>query len=408
MTLYRARFLVSMDGPPIEDGGLLVEGDKILGVGKFAKLASEFPSKTVDLGEVILMPGLINAHCHLALSSLRHSILTQTTFAKWIQRINAAKRNLSDDDYLAATIAGAAELLRHGTTTVVNIESFPELMERRPDLPLRTWWCYEMLDIRLRHHSAESMHGALRFFAPPESDLTRFALSPHAPYTASAELYRLAQDAANVSGLLVTTHVAESIEEMQMLRDASGSLYDFLQSLGRDMGDCGHHTPLRHLIEYGNLQPENLLVHLNELTSDDYDLLARWSQGARIQVAHCPKSHHFFQHSEFPYEKLRAANANISIGSDSLASNDKLDLFAEMRCFAEKFSEVSPIEIIEMVTRNPAESLQESERLGVLRAGAFADAIAVPADDIRATEIYETILQNKRPIPWKMIGGKPL
>ncbi len=395
-----------MDAPPLEDGGLLVEGNQIAAVGRFTDLWAAHSARLIDLGEVILMPGLINAHCHLEYSSLRHLILTQTTFAKWIQRINASKRNLTDDDYLDATKAGAAELLRHGTTSVVNIEAFPELMVRRPELPLRTWWCYEMLDVRLRHHTEESMHGAMLFFDPSDSELTQFALSPHSPYTASAELYRLCAEAGEALGMLVTTHVAESAEEMQMLRDGSGPLHEFLAGLGRDMSDCGQATPLQHLIEHGGLRPEHLLVHLNELSGDDEALIARWARGKEIHVAHCAKSHQFFQHGPFPYEKLLAANANISLGTDSLASNDKLDLFAEMRCFSEAFPNVSPVEIVEMVTRNPARSLGQEGRLGVFRAGACADAIAISAGDIGLGDVYETILQNKRPIPWMMIAGK--
>ncbi|HEX8371629.1 MAG TPA: amidohydrolase family protein [Chthoniobacterales bacterium] len=406
MTLYRARYLVSMDAPPVEDGGLLVEGDEIVAVGKFRDLAAHQSATAVDLGEVILMPGLINAHCHLEYSSLRHLIFSQSSFTKWIQRINAAKRNLTDDDYLAATVSGAAELLRHGTTTVVNIESFPELLDRMPALPLRTWWCYELMDIRLRNHSEESMRGAMRFFEPAESELTNFALSPHAPYTASADLYRRSIAAAKAADLLVTTHVAESNEEMQMLQEASGPLYDFLQSIGRDMGDCGQTTPLRHLVEYAQLTPDTLLVHLNELKSEDYPLLAQWAQGEMIHVTHCPKSHRFFQRGKFPYEELLTANANISLGTDSLASNDKLDLFAEMRCFSEAFPQVAPVEIIEMVTCNPARSLKQSGKLGVLRPGAFADAITISAADVSPSEVYEAILQNKRAIPWTMIAGK--
>lgn len=406
MTLYRARYLVSMDAPFVKDGGLLIKGDKIIAAGRFNDIAPLSPHPAVDLGDVILMPGLINSHCHLEYSSLRNFILTQTSFAKWIQRINASKRNLTDDDYLAATYAGAAELVRHGTTTVVNIESLPELLERNPSLPLRTWWCYEMLDIRHRNHSEESMHGAMRFFEPSDSALTNYAVSPHAPYTASPELYRLAVAAAETSGLLLTTHVSESAEEMQMMRDASGPLYDFLLSLGRNMSDCGATTPLQHLIEKGHLKTNHLLIHLNELSNDDFDLLARWAHGDVIHVAHCPKSHQFFKHSPFPYEKLLAANANISLGTDSLASNDKLDLFAEMRCFAKQFPMVAPVEILEMVTRNPALSLQQEGKIGLLREGAWADAIAISACDVNGSDVYETILLNEGSIPWMMIAGK--
>ena len=406
MILYRARFLVTMDGPPIEDGGMLVCDDEIMAVGKYADLQGLTGGENVDLGEVILMPGLINAHCHLAFSSMRHLIVCQSSFAKWIQRINSAKRNLTDEDYLDATYAGATELLRHGTTTVVNIESFPELLDREPKLPLRTWWCYEMLDIRMRNHSDESMHGALKFFESSKSEMTRYSLSPHAPYTASARLYQLAQQAAQLNDLLLTTHVGESAEEMQMMRDASGPLYEFLKSIGRDMSDCGGTTPLRHLIEHGNLRPENLLVHLNELEDDDYDLMTKWANGDRIHVAHCPKSHQFFRHTPFPYERLSGVHANISLGSDSLASNDKLNLFSEMQNFSVTHPDVSPVEILEMVTRNPALTLRKAAKLGVLRAGAKADAIALNISDVSRNLIYETILHYQEAISWMLVGGK--
>ncbi|HEY5754133.1 MAG TPA: amidohydrolase family protein [Chthoniobacterales bacterium] len=412
MILYRARHLVSMDGPPVENGGILVSLGKIAAVGRFddiRALVTQRESQIVDLGERILLPGLINAHCHLELTPMLYTVLTETSFAKWIQRINAAKRHFSDDDYLAGIEKGATQLAQSGTTTVLNIESYPELLNRLPVLPTRVWWFYEMLDVRLRIHDDSSMRGAMSIFHSPEnSGMRHFGLSPHAPYTASPALFRLALEAARSDGLPFTTHVAESQEEMQMFRDASGPLFDFLASLGRPMEDCGGTTPFRTLVEKGMIDPFSILVHLNELDASDFSLIPRFTAGHALQVVHCPKSHAFFHHSPFPFERLRDLGARISLGTDSLASNSTLDMFSEMRTFAKIYPTVSPVEILRMVTLNPARSINLEKTLGSLRIGAWADAIAIPAPK-NGRDIFASILhhgENSHPaVDWMLVNG---
>ena len=201
--LYRARHLVTMDGPPVEDGAVVVRGGFVAAAGRWADARREFAGEPVtDLGGVTLLPGFINAHCHLDYSTLRHAILPPRNFSEWVGRINALKRTLDEEDYLAAIARGFAESARWGTTTILNIESFPELMWKMPPPPLRTWWFYEMIDVRRVIATEELVTGALFFFEKvaqghcPQEWLGGSGLSPHAPYTASAELYRLARDAA--------------------------------------------------------------------------------------------------------------------------------------------------------------------------------------------------------------------
>ena len=142
------------------------------------------------------MPGLINAHCHLDYSMLRRAIQPPRGFTAWVQRLNAIKRSLRDEDYLEAIALGFAELRKWGTTTVLNIESFPELMGRIPPPPIRTWWFYEMIDVRQRITTEDLLEGAGIFFRKHADWLGGFGLSPHAPYTASAALYQLASACA--------------------------------------------------------------------------------------------------------------------------------------------------------------------------------------------------------------------
>ncbi|HWB59952.1 MAG TPA: amidohydrolase family protein, partial [Chthoniobacteraceae bacterium] len=271
--IYRARAIVTMDGPPIENGAVVVQDGMIRAVGRHDEVARIFRDSTTDLGEQVILPGLINAHCHLDYTMLWHAINPQKSFAEWIKNINALKRSLDDNDYLGAIARGFAELKKWGTTTVLNIETLPELLIKMPPPPIRTWWFYEMIDIRHRITTDELFAGAFAFFHQRPDWPGGFGLSPHAPYTASADLYHLAAECSRLTGMPLTTHVAESAEEDEMFRHARGPLYEFLASLGRDMGDCGKSSSFVHLAAGDFTGSDWLLVHLNELDDDDFTLI---------------------------------------------------------------------------------------------------------------------------------------
>ena len=160
---------------------------RIVAVGRARELAG---GEVEDLGDSILMPGLINAHCHLDFTVMRGAILQQENFPNWVRRINDLKRTLSDDDYLQSISDGFAELRHWGTTSVFNIESFPELMVRMPPPPIRAWWFYELIDVRNRIHTEDVVAGALTFFDKHPNWMGGFGLSPHAPYTTLGEALR--------------------------------------------------------------------------------------------------------------------------------------------------------------------------------------------------------------------------
>ncbi len=327
--IYRAKTVVTMDGPPVDDGAVAVEGDRVVDVGRYDELWTRQSGPTTDLGEVVLLPGLINAHCHLDFTALRGAIAPQRSFADWILQINALRHELSGDDFLASIARGFAEARRWGTTTVANIESMPALLNRLPPPPLRTWWLAELIDVRPRLSPPQMIEDALSYFQGKENWLGGFGLSPHAPYTVSPELSQIAREAAARHDLLLTMHLAESAEEMQMFRDGDGRLFDLLRSLGRPMADCGDgKTPLAYMLERQVIDENWILVHLNELAEGDFALLER---APRFHIAHCPRSSRYFQHSPFAMRRLIDLGFNVCLGTDSLASNDSLDLFAEMQ-----------------------------------------------------------------------------
>jgi cytosine/adenosine deaminase-related metal-dependent hydrolase len=400
--IIRARVVVTMDGPPIDNGALAISGDQIVDVGKFSEVSKrQSNQEIVDLGEQVLLPGLINAHCHLDYTCLRGKILSQESFADWIRAINAEKAKLSPEDYVRSINQGFAESKRFGTTTIANLTAFPELIGQINE-PMRTWWLAELIDVRDSSRAKEIVDLAVEHLKSKK----HWGLAPHAPFTASADLYRRCAEIAQREEILLTTHLAESREEMSMFRDGKGPLYVFLKGIGRDMSDCGKGNPVEWLLQRaspsrtGTGNRPYLLVHLNELGKNDFDLLA----DIQHSIVHCSRSHDYFGHSPFQFEKLHERDFNVCLGTDSLASNEDLSLFAEMRAFQKEFPNVSSEEILEMVTINAARALRQENLLGKIRSSFAADLIALPCE--RSASAFDAIIAHNHSVSWSMIAGR--
>ena len=406
--ILRARVVVTMDGPPIENGAVVISGDRVLDVGKFPEVSGRHAGEEiVDLGEQALLPGLINAHCHLDYTCLRGKIPPQKSFANWIRAINAEKAKLSEQDYLASIADGFAEAKRFGTTTIANLTAFPELIPQ-VNPPIRTWWFAELIDVRNPNRTSDLVELAIDAMKRARDSGGGIGLAPHALFTASANLYRRCEEIAQCENILLTTHLAEAREEMSMFHDASGPLYEFLKSIGRDMSDCGHETPFAWFAKIAGapagrtLITEWIVAHLNELAESDFELLEEST--SKLHVVHSPRSHAYFGHSRFPFERLRSLGFNICLGTDSLASNEDLSLFAEMRAFQRSEPAFSPKEVLEMVTGNAALALGKPQALGRIHANRFADLIAIPCSE--TADVFEEILEFDRPVDWMMVAGK--
>ncbi len=410
--ILRARIVITMDGPPIDNGAVALSGNKVVDVGKFDEIKMRNGGEIVDVGERALLPGLINAHCHLDYTCLRGEIPAQKSFTDWIRAINAKKAKLSSKDYLTSIDEGFAEAKRFGTTTIANLTAFPDLIPQI-EAPIRTWWFAELIDVRAPEHENEIVDRALESLRPAHNS----GLAPHALFTASTDLYRRCQEIAPQRNILLTTHLAESHEEMEMFHDASGPLYEFMKNIGRPMEDCGNETPLERfldLIGSGRLpnRPRAIEVnrpylpwivaHLNELAESDFELLERSKR--QFHIVNCPRSHDYFKHSHFPFERLRSLGFNICLGTDSLASNEDLSLFAEMRAFQRREPAISPEEIVKMVTLNPAMALHQEKMIGRIRPGFCADLVAVQCSE--HDKPFEQIVGFDGSIDWIMVNGK--
>lgn len=403
--LLRARVVLPISAPPLREGAVRVEANRVTDVGRASELPPGPGEEVVDLGDVALLPGLINAHCHLDYSTLRNAIKPPSGFTEWVQRLNSIKRQLSNEDILEAIRRGYAEAQRFGTTTICSMAAFPDLVPQLPPAQLRTWWFYEMIDIRHRITSDEVVSGALSFFENRQDSLTQFGLNPHAPYTASLLLYRLARACAQQNGMPLTTHVSESLEESEMFEKGSGALYQFLEGLQRPMHDCGHDTPFGWLWRNGAIGKGWLLAHLNDLKASDFSLLETLSPEHFPHVVHCPGSHAYFNHPPFPFTKLAGLGLNICIGTDSLASTDSLSLLGELRKLAAREPSLSAEDLLHTITLAPALALGKTGELGCIAPGALADLIAIPCAG-PAEEAAAECVAHTGFISWMMVDGQ--
>lgn len=406
--LLRARVVLPIRRPPIADGVVVVSGQRIAAVGSWRLLRSRFVGEVHDLGDVVLLPGLVNAHCHLDYTHMAGLFPPQKSFCDWIKLITTEKAHWTFSDYAAAWIDGAKMLLRSGTTTVADIEAVPELL---PDVwtatPLRVISFLEMTGVRSRRQPELILGEALEKIAALPPHRCAAALSPHAPYSTTPRLLQRTAALARKRQLRVTTHLAESATEFEMIRHARGELFDWLQRNERDMADCGQRSPVAHVAQAGLLGRNFFAAHVNCLAQGDAALLAR----KRASVVHCPRSHDYFQHPEFPYRALAQAGVNVCLGTDSLATvrkkprqNVELNLFTEMRAFAKAHPKVSPEQIVQMATINGAHALGLRGQVGELRPNACADLIALPFTG-QPGDSYAAVLAHAGPITAGMIDG---
>lgn len=395
-----------MNRPPVDNGAVWVEGETIRAVAHAAEISAPAGARRVDLGEVVLLPGLINAHCHLDYTGMAGQVAPASSFTDWIKAITTLKGTWTLADFRNSWQSGATMLVRRGVTTVADVEAAPELLpEVWAGTPLRVISLLEMTGVKSRRDPAQILAETVARAERLPTSRCRVGLSPHAPYSTVPELLRLSAAAARSRGWLLSTHVAESAEEFEMFQHRRGAMFEWLARNGRDPGDCGGVSPVQHLARYGLLGPDLLAVHANYLAAGDAELLARHG----VTVVHCPRSHAYFGHRPFPWSGLARAGVNVCLGTDSLATvlrrqEPVLDLFAEMREFLARHPGAAPAEAIQMVTGRAARALALSGRAGVLTPGAWADLIAVPFTG-RAEAVAEAVVQHRGDVLAGLIGG---
>ena len=409
--ILRARIVLPVTAPPIEDGAVFIVGDRIRSVAPFHDLRPHVRKQAVDLGDVIVLPGLVNAHCHLDYTDMAR----QARSHQGLHRLDRRHPRLQVRLELfrlcpSSWLRGANKQLLHSgdTTTVADIEAMPDLLpEVWEETPLRVISFLEMTGIKSGRLPREILREAVTKIESLKHPRHR-ALSPHAPYSTRGELLGLTAGIARRRKIPVSIHVAESIQEFEMFLEAKGKMYQWLTRNGRDNSDCGLGSPVAHLARNQLLGENVIAVHVNYLARGDATLLAK----NRTHVVHCPRSHEYFRHRPFERERLAKAGVNLCLGTDSLATTRKLgkpkpelDMFAEMRTLADEDKSVSPEEILAMATVNGARALGLKGKIGELVPDSLADLIAIPFSG-KPAHALEGVLKHSGDVAASMIQGE--
>jgi 5-methylthioadenosine/S-adenosylhomocysteine deaminase len=387
MIRYHARWVVPIASPPIGNGVVCVDGDRIAYVGpeRDAPAGADH-----DLGEALLMPGLVNAHCHLELTAMR-GFLEDIDFRRWILRLTNARRSVLDREALLDSARyGIEEGLLAGITCYADTGDSGVAMQALRESGARGINYQEVFGPDPAQ-CAESMAGLeqkLAGLAYLETPLVRVGVSPHAPYTVSDDLFRAVTELARERNLPMAIHIAESELEQQLVVDASGAFADGLRKRGIPVERRGD-TPIELLARLGVLEARPLLIHCVRATEGDVARIA----AARSSVAHCPASNAKLGHGIAPLDELLAAGVAVGLGSDSMASNNRMDILEEGRLAllaqrARMGAHATPTaaEILEMATIGGAAAIGLADRIGTLEPGKQADLAAFALDPVGPTQ----------------------
>ncbi len=400
--IYRARYVVTMDGPPIAGGCLRVENGRIAKVGTLEEI--DWRGEPIkDIPDAVIMPGLINSHCHLELGMARSQLPRGEGFPMWVSRLRKSLEGARPEQYREAARLGALECLKNGTTTVVDVGNTGEALAELADMPIRSFPHLELIGLdpgvaEARVSAARERLAAL----PAANDRYHPGITCHAPYSCSPDLMRrVSGDEALLAGPY-TLHVAESAEETAMFRDGKGALFEFCKRIFPGLRMEKAESPVAFLARHGLIPKGSLFAHCNHADSEDVRILA----ATETSVVHCPRSRSFFNHLGFPLDLFLKAGVNLCLGTDSLASNEGLSLFDEMAEFHRAYPDLPCRDILAMATLNGAKALGLDGELGCLRPGARADFIALHMRHHPEYDLYEEIVSEVHEVLLVAVGGE--
>jgi cytosine/adenosine deaminase-related metal-dependent hydrolase len=374
---YHAEWVLPVSAAPIRHATVCVEAGRIAWVGP---RASAPPGADEDLGEVILMPGLVNAHCHLELTGMR-GFLEDLDFGRWITRLTAAKRAVyTPESLLDAARFGVEEGIRAGITTYADTcDSGVALLAMR-DAGVRGIMYQEVFgpDPAQCDESLSGLRAKMARHSEIETELVRAGISPHAPYTVSDELFRAATDYALAEQLPMAIHIAEGELEQELVTRGSGPFARGLERRGIVVRPRGE-SPVGMLEQLGVLRARPLLIHCVRTDAGDVAAIER----ARCGVAHCPVSNAKLGHGIAPLAEWLDAHVAVGLGSDSMASNNRMDILEEARLAAllqrARFGSHALIDAataVQLATIGGARALGLDAEVGTLEVGKAADLAA--------------------------------
>ena len=375
MILYRAAWVLPIVTPPARDGWVLVDRGRIQASGTAQDptgIQSPDSVEVIDLGNVAVLPGLVNAHTHLELSWMRNQVPPSHSLAAWASGLMALRRR-SPVDPPGPIVDAVCDLRAAGTSLVGDVTNTLAPYDVLADSELGVAIFRELLGFNVADPEQVVAETQAQLDALMPLARLRPSVVPHAPYSVSPALFRAIGRASGDRAMSV--HVGESDEEMQFLRDGTGVWRDLLGELGVwsdtwQPPGCG---PIEYLDRLGLVNRRLLAVHGTRL--DEGELARLAAAGATLVT--CPRSNRWTGAGTPPIDRFYASGVRVAIGTDSLASVEDLNLFAEMAAVRRLAPRLPASRVIQSATIDGAAALGFVEDYGSIEPGKRADLIAV-------------------------------
>lgn len=360
----RGGLVLPLDGSErrLDPGVVVVEGSRIVHVGEERSAPPPAPeAEVIECEGLIVMPGLVNSHTHTGMSFFRN-LLEDLPSADWFRFELDAERRLSREDIYWATLLGSYELLRHGVTTIADRFSHMDVIAGALEhAGIRAVIAPSLVDrdAEARKRQTEEL---LERYGTGGDGLIRVGIGPVGPDSCSTDLLRWCRATADRSGALIFIHLAQSLQELA------------------EIARRGYEGSVRYLDAIGLLGPDVVAAHCIYVDDEEIALLARRG----VRVAHCPASNAKIEGRVAPVRELLAAGARVGLGTDCVASSNRMDLFDEMRLagLLQKVAAASPLAmpvdtLLALGTRAAADCLDLGGQVGSLEVGMQADLITV-------------------------------
>lgn len=381
----KARWVFPVSAAPIEHGVIEVQN------GQVTALHGQSDTAAIDLGNVALIPGLVNAHTHLEFSDLTQPVLPAEPFTAWIRSLVATRRERPATE--AVIQAGLRESVDSGTALIGEIatQDWPESAYGYQ--PIRSVVFREILGLRreVLDERLEIARHWLSIPGPSDSKVIR-GISPHAPYSVHPDLYRRLVDLAVQKQAPLAIHLAETRAELELLDRGTGEFVTMLQQFGAwdETAIPRASRPLDYLRPLADV-PRALVIHGNYLAEDELN----WLRDHRnVSVVYCPRTHAFFGHSPHPWLKMLDMGIAVALGTDSRGSNPDLSIWKELRCLRSQFPNVDPARLLELGTLAGAKALGCDEQGGSLEVGKRADFAVVDLNSSTGSDPYQMLFSG--------------
>jgi cytosine/adenosine deaminase-related metal-dependent hydrolase len=382
--VIKAAWIAPMDRPPIRDAAVAFEHGKILAVGETKKILAAHPDAQIrDLGNSILLPGLINAHTHLELSECSSAGGPGESFAHWILSLPQRCGNTNGVD------RGIEQSLKFGVTCVADITHFPDATRSAiARSPLRCISFGEIVGMAKRRSQIDLLMPAATD-SHHATEKLRIGISPHAPYSLDLPGYEQCIKIAKEKKLPLMTHLSENFAEREFLEHHSGEFRWFWEQFGfwEEPVETYRGSPIAMAQAIGMLEISAILAHVNYCDDLELDLLAR----GKASVVYCPRTHAYFGHPPHRWREMLARGINVAVGTDSCASSPDLNLVDDLRLLRKIAPEISAEEIWKLATIRAASALSMQNEIGSISPGKFADFVSFDGNE---NNPIEEILRN--------------